>query len=131
MKYLAIDYGTKRIGLAVNHEWLAEPLEVVLRDKAGGRVPAVIHDLKIEAVLIGISEGQMAEDARRFAREVVNEAKKLGAEVKLIEVDETLSSVETHQKLAMSSMPRSRRQQPIDHYAAAAFLQDYLDLHRE
>lgn len=125
MNYLAIDYGTKRVGLARSHEWLAEPLEVVAREKAVERVIALVSQEYIDVLVLGISEGAMAQEARTFGREVMS---KLGDRVKLIEVDETLTSRETHSKLAKSSMSRNKRQQPIDHYAAAAFLQDFLDV---
>ena len=124
MKLLAIDYGTKRIGVALNHEWLAEPFAVFERSTALTEVVQLVQVESIEAVVIGIAEGKMAEDARRFAHEVCAHT---GA--KYIEVDETLTSRETHEKLAHGVMPKNKRQKPIDHYAAAAILQDYLDMH--
>ncbi|HAV15116.1 MAG TPA: Holliday junction resolvase RuvX [Candidatus Pacebacteria bacterium] len=125
MKLLAIDYGTKRVGVALNHEWLAEPFAVYERSTALDEVVKLVRSECIEAVVIGISEGKMAEDARRFTHEV---CAKTGA--KYIEVDETLTSRETHEKLASSAMSKQKRQKPIDHYAAAAILQDYLDTHQ-
>ena len=70
MKLLAIDYGTKRVGVALNHEWLAEPFAVYERSTALDEVVKVVRSEFIEAVVIGISEGKMAENARRFAKEV-------------------------------------------------------------
>ncbi|MBI5151645.1 MAG: Holliday junction resolvase RuvX [Candidatus Pacebacteria bacterium] len=127
MKYLAIDYGTKRVGVAVSRAWLAEPLAVFPRDRAIEKITSYIHEERPHAVLIGIADGPIAEEARLFAQEL---QKKIG-DIKIIEADETLSSVETHTKLATSGMSRSKRQGDIDHYAAAAFLQDYLDMHKE
>lgn len=124
-KFLAIDYGTKRVGLATSHEWLAVPFEVVEREKAVDRIVQIVAELGIEALVLGISEGDMAEESRKFAQEVLS---KLPNPLPITEVDETLTSVETHEKIAKSHMPRNKRQQPIDHYAAAALLQDHLDI---
>lgn len=127
MIFLAIDYGTKRVGVAVSHEWLAEPLEVLSTDSAVSDIADLVRSYKVDAIVLGISEGKIAEEAREFGKQLMAT---LDPAIKLIEVDETLTSVETHKKLATSSMPRNKRQQPIDHYAAAAILQDYLDVHQ-
>lgn len=126
MIFLAIDYGTKRIGVAVSHETLAEPLEIVGIERAVEDISDLVRSYNVDAIVLGISEGKIAEEAREFAKQLMEQ---LGDKIKLIEVDETLTSVETHAKLAQSGMPRGKRQQPIDHYAAAAILQDYLDVH--
>lgn len=126
-KYLAIDYGTKRIGVAISRMWLAEPLMIVPTDSAVRRLIAIINDERPDALVVGIADGPMAEAAKVFAKEVSKAANGLP----IIEVDETLSSVETHAKVAKSGMSRSRRQQDIDHYAAATFLQDFLDTQKE
>lgn len=126
-KYLAIDYGTKRIGVAISRMWLAEPLTILPTDSAVHRLVAIINDERPDALVIGIADGPMAEAAKVFAMEVSKATNGLP----IVEVDETLSSVETHAKVAKSGMSRSRRQQDIDHYAAATFLQDFLDTQKE
>jgi putative transcription antitermination factor YqgF len=127
MKYLAIDYGTKRIGVAVSRLWLAEPVGIFLRTEAVRKLKALIDEEKPDAILLGIPDGFIATEARAFAQELQKETGPLS----IIEADETLSSRSTHEKLAHSSMPMMRRRDPIDHYAAAAILQDYLDTHKE
>jgi len=124
-QYLAIDYGTERIGVALNREWLAEPAAIFPTKTAIPQIVSLVQKEKIEVILIGIADGKMAEEARKLAIEL----KKLLPKVKFEEVDETLSSVETHKKLLHSGMPMKRRREPIDHFAAAAILQEYLDVH--
>ena len=122
-KVLAIDFGTKRIGIAVNRATLAEPLEILPHDdQVFSRLKAIIDEERIELLVVGISERTMAEQTRDFAR-VLKEKFKLPIEF----VDETGSSVLIHEKLAHGPMKLSRRQQPIDHYAAAELLQEWLD----
>ena len=125
-KILAVDYGSKRIGLAVNHEWLAEPLKIIPNNEVLSRIFEIIQQEKIEIVLIGVADGVIADQAKIFGKNI---AEKAGKTVEVIEVDETLSSVEIHKKLTQGAMPKKQRQQPIDHFAAAAILQDYIDTH--
>lgn len=120
---LAIDYGTQRIGLAINRVGLAEPLKILTNDEfLFKKLTQILGEEKIELILIGMSENKMAQKTKEFTQE-------LGKKIKLpIEfVDETLSSKAVHQKIAHSHMKLKKRQQPIDHYAAAEFLQEWLD----
>jgi len=127
MKYLAIDYGTKRIGVAVNRLWLAEPIVVFDRSVALQKIAQLIGVEKPDALVLGIADGPMVAEGRTFVKELL---KHVGS-MRVIEADETLSSVETQKKMIQSGMKRSKRQGPIDHYAAAAILQEYMDTHKE
>ena len=123
---LAIDYGTKRIGLAVNKAGLAEPLAILINDESVfEKIKQILEQKEIDLILVGLSENKMAEKTKEFAQE-------LGKKTKLpIEfTDETLSSKNVHQKLAHSHMKLKKRQKPIDHYAAAEFLQEWLEINQ-
>lgn len=122
-KILAIDFGTKRIGLAVSRYSLAEPLEILDNDEnLFESLLQILDSEKIELILVGMSENEMAQKTKRFTQKL--------KKVTLLPIefaDETLSSKNTHQKLATSHMKLKKRQSPIDHYAAAEFLQEWLD----
>lgn len=122
-KILAIDYGTKRLGLAVNQFGLAEPL-MILKNNQNliKNLLKVLKEEKIELILLGLSENKMAQKTKTFAQKLKQEAS-----IPLEFVDETLSSHQVHQKLSNSHMKLKKRQGPIDHYAAAEFLQEWLD----
>lgn len=119
---LAIDYGTRRVGLALSRGSLAEPLEVVSSERALQRIQEICEHEHVQQILLGLSENTMAEKTQEFARQ-------LQAEVLLpiTFVDETLSSYAVHQKALESTMSRLDRSEPIDHLAAAEFLQEWLD----
>ncbi|MEP7166818.1 MAG: Holliday junction resolvase RuvX [Candidatus Woesebacteria bacterium] len=132
MNILCIDYGTRRIGIAIAMTPLAEPLEVIanpikiasqiVTPQALESVVRLIAKHEIEKVLVGISEEKMADQTREF----IERLEPL-VHIPIEEVDETLS---THEALqAMHSMKKSRREGPRDHIAAARMLQNYLDLH--
>jgi putative transcription antitermination factor YqgF len=119
---LAIDYGTKRVGLAISRGSLAEPLEIVSTPEAVSRIQEICEHEHVAQILLGLSENTMAEKTQEFARQL-----KLELLLPITFVDETLSSYTVHQKTLESGMSRSDRAQPIDHLAAAEFLQEWLD----
>ncbi len=123
-KVLAIDFGTSRIGLAVSRFDLAEPLKIVKNNEQTiGQIRNIVEQEKIELSLVGLSENKMAQRTKDFAKKLVAEIT-----IPLEFVDETLSSKNVHQKLADSPMKLKKKQGPIDHYAAAEFLQEWLDI---
>jgi len=125
---LGIDYGLARIGLAVARFGLAEPLLVLQNDHHDGLNPKVLAQLlaiiereKIDTIVVGVSEAIMAEKTLDFV-----EFLKSKTAVPIELVDETLSSYEVMLKL--KDLPKKNRRGPIDHYAAALILENYLDL---
>lgn len=123
-KTLAIDFGTKRIGLAISVATLADPLKIIPNNEQTiSELKKIIEEESIKQILLGLSEQEMAEKIKDFAKLLENEIN-----IPVIFYDETLSSKETHQKINLSHMKRSKKRQPIDHYAASHFLQEWLDM---
>ncbi len=132
MNILCIDYGTKRIGIALASTPLAEPLQVIsnaiktsaeiITPQALETIVRLLDQHEIQKILVGISEEKMADQTRHFI-DRLSEMTSIPIE----EIDETLS---THEAVdAMRSMKKSKREGPRDHIAAARMLQNYLDLH--
>jgi len=120
-KTLAIDFGTKRIGLAVSHARLAIPLEVVEYDQveeALSRIEDVAVEHQVELLLLGISEQEMAVQTRSFGELLIE---RLGLPLKY--ADETLSSKQVRAKLKERG---KRVNGPIDHLAASLFLEEWM-----
>ena len=125
MKYLGIDYGRKKIGLAVSDGVIAEPLRIlryedieVLREKLG----KIISEFGIQIIVIGISEGEMGKESKEFGR-VLEEKMK----TPVIYQDESLST-RTAQELSIGAgIKRKKRKEMEDAYSAAIILQSYLD----
>ncbi len=131
MNILCLDYGTRRIGVAVATTPLAEPLTVItnatknLQDvvtpQALEEVLQLIDKLSIEKVLVGISEGKTAEKTAVFISKLT-----ALTSIPIETIDETLS---THASIeTLSFQKKSKREGPRDHIAAAQMLQEYLDL---
>jgi putative Holliday junction resolvase len=132
MRFLGIDYGTRRIGLSFGDELgVATPLPALVDADPTRRWDALlllarqrgIHELVVGHPLnMDDSAGPKAKEAEAFAHRL---ATALGCPVHL--VDERLTSHE-----AESSLPPSRRRAVrasgiIDSRAATLILQDYLD----
>jgi putative holliday junction resolvase len=131
-RILAVDYGRKRIGLALSDELglTAQPLLTLARTNRRDdlrRLREICREHGVAHILVGHplhitgAPGEMAEEAARFAARL---KKALGIAVEL--VDERLTTWEAQQTMsqAKSSSPRKRR--PLDDVAAAVLLRDYL-----
>lgn len=120
MKYLGIDFGLKHVGLALADGPLSEPLgEKINNDSLCPYLNNLIATEKIDKVVIGLPEGRLAGEVKKFG------GKLKGAEV--VYQDETLTSREAKSKLIAAGASQKKRR--LDHQAAAALiLQEYLDI---
>jgi putative holliday junction resolvase len=133
MRILALDHGTKRIGLAISDELgvIAQPLEFVPAEpfvKFLERLKEVIRDKQVEQLLVGMprnmdgSYGPAALKAQEFVAA-------LGAAVTIsIKTwDERLTSAQANRFLIQANVRRDKRKEKVDQTAAAILLQSYLD----
>jgi len=124
LKYLAIDFGLRHLGLAVNFGTLAEPLgklDYQTQEEAFKKILKICQAEKIEKIVMGVSEGKMAEQTRAFGKQlraIVN--------LPLVFQDETLTSQEAQEKLLASGASQKKRENPHQ-VAAALILQTFLD----
>ncbi len=121
IKALAIDYGTKRIGLAISFASLAIPLEVIEYQKieeAITRIKQVCQENEVNQLVLGISEQQMAKQTKLFSEQLT---KTINLPIEFI--DETLSSHDVREKMKERG---KRISGPIDHFAASLFLEEWI-----
>jgi len=126
MKYLAIDLGLKRIGLAYSaHKDLVTPFPVIIRknrNQASGAVKKVIREWEIDTVIIGIPLGGSSEDEMRRRIEHFMSLVDFGGEV--LYQDEAGSSKEA-EALTKGEIKHIRDGR-IDSISAMIILQRYL-----
>ena len=131
MRYLAIDYGSKRIGLAVcdKTETITSPLGVIDTQKqAMKKITDIIEAETIEAVVIGLplnmddSEGFQAKAVYKFAEEL-----KQYIEIPIHFQDERLSTFAAEQKLLRTEYSRKQKKKRLDALAAAEILEAFLE----
>ncbi|MGB7978886.1 MAG: Holliday junction resolvase RuvX [Chlamydiales bacterium] len=127
----AIDFGTKRIGLALSdaNRKIALPVAVVEGGKqAIQNIRASLPLKEIDLVLIGLplemsgEKGSMAQKVEQFAK-TLEEA----LQIQILLVDERLSSRGAEVHMKEISLNRKSRNEKIDMVAATLLLQTYLD----
>ena len=139
MRALGIDYGDRRIGLAVSDGsgTLARPLRVVsprgsLRERAAA-VAAEVAEAAAEPdglglVVVGVPRALNGTPHDRTARTLAfAEALRAATRLPIALQDERLTSVEAEQRLAVRERDWRKRKAKLDAAAAAVILQDYLD----
>lgn len=126
MKYLGVDYGKKKIGLALSEGLFASPFKILsvssLRD-ALEQIVHIIRSEQINVLVIGIPE---SGEARKIVESFLKELHKQRFDVQIIEVDETLSSQQARDEMIELNIKRQKRAEE-DAYAASVILQNYLD----
>lgn len=133
MRILAIDHGTKRMGIAVSDELrtIAQPLEYIPAeplDKFFERLKQIIADKQVSLIVIGVPRnmdgtyGPAAVKVQEFIA-----ALKETVTVPIKSWDERLTSVQANRYLIEADVRRSKRKEKVDKTAAAILLQSYLD----
>lgn len=125
MVILCIDYGNRKIGVAVSRTALAEPIAVIDNSspqKALEKVKDIIDREAVSMIIVGLAEGEITEAQQAFGE---NLQKML--EIPVTFVDETLSTKDAQAKAIEAGLPQKKRREMEDAYAAATILQNYLD----
>jgi putative pre-16S rRNA nuclease len=133
MRILAIDHGTRRMGVAVSDalKTIALPLEFIPAEPSAGlfeRLRVLVREKEVESILVGMprnmdgSYGPAAEKVREF---VTRLEKEVAVRVRLW--DERLTSAQANRFLTEAKVRGRRRRDKVDQTAAAILLQSFLD----
>ena len=135
MRYLGIDYGLKRIGLAISDagESIVSPLCQLEFNRGGPEriileLERIIRENEVEAIVVGLplnmdgSEGRQAQLTRSFAAKIMQ-----AVPLPVHFADERLSSTAADEKLAEASLSRRKRKARRDMLAACEILHDFLN----
>jgi putative holliday junction resolvase len=133
MRILAIDYGTRRIGIALSDElkMIAQPLEYIPAEPVAGflkRLQELLEQSEVELILVGMPRnmdgtyGPAALKTQEFVESLKSE---VGVPIKTW--DERLTSAQANRLLIAGGVRRNKRKEKVDKMAAAILLQSYLD----
>jgi putative Holliday junction resolvase len=131
MRYLAIDYGTKRTGLAIcdSGETIASPLTVIQGQKELlKKIAEVVETENVEAVVLGLplnmtgSESAQTKLVFKFAEQL-----KDYLHIPVHFQDERLSSFSAEEKLTSAKFTRGKKRKRLDAVAAAEILEAFLE----
>ena len=132
MRIMAIDYGDKRIGLAVSdalgilcgEAWTMEEWNM---ERASLRISEEAKARRVETLVLGLpknmdgSEGPRAEKSRQFRELLLKDS---GLPVVLW--DERRSSIEAHAILHQNGKKEKKHRKTVDAVAASLILEGYL-----
>jgi len=135
VRILAIDYGSRRIGLALSDPTgtLARPLPFLPAKgdaKLAREIAALAAKEKVELILLGLprhmngSLGEAAQLVQAFAQVL----ERAVSPVPLKLVDERLTTVQAGRQLQEAGRNTREQRDKIDSAAASVLLQAYLDL---
>ena len=134
MRILGVDYGRRRIGLAVSDEaqFLARPLDPYIRTHSRKKdleaLARLAHEQEAGCMVVGLPLS-MDGTKREMALEVEEFVKDLQpiAGMDIVVSDERLTSVEAERVLLEGNVKRKDRKLLRDGLAATLILQGYLD----
>jgi len=133
MRILAIDHGSKRIGIAISDElqMIAQPMEYILAEPFAdflNRLKQILQEKEVELILVGMprnmngSYGPAALKVQDFVA-ALNRA----VTVPIKTWDERLTSAMANRFLIEGHVRRDKRKEKVDKMAAAILLQSFLD----
>ena len=134
MRYLAIDYGTRRTGLAIcdPNETIVSPLTVLQSEQTlSEKIGQIVKDESVEAIVLGLplnmdgSEGPQIQLVLKFADQLQAHLK-----IPVYLQDERLSSFGAEEKLAPANLTRGEKKKRLDAVAAAEILEAFLEQKR-
>ena len=136
MRILAVDPGSKRVGVAVSDPsgTIAQALTTVPAAPAetlAERLAGIAQEQEAGRIVVGLprrldgSEGPEAKSARSLAEEL-RRAARLPVEL----VDERLTTAQAERAMIDAGTRRARRRESIDQVAATLLLQSHLDRKR-
>ncbi|KKQ92074.1 MAG: hypothetical protein UT58_C0038G0004 [Microgenomates group bacterium GW2011_GWC1_39_7b] len=130
MKILGIDYGRAKVGLAIAEGDFAEPWKVIrvksfedAIEKVSSAFAEASADKQVDKVVVGISEGEMGEESKKFAETLHSSLFALPFEF----FDETLTSQDAQKLSREAGMSRKKARGMEDAFAASIMLQNYLE----
>ena len=133
-RLLAIDYGARRVGLALSDplKMIANPYQTILNKSDNNlilEIERIIDAEDVEQIIIGLPLG-MAGQITEQTKKVKEFADKLIARGIAIEYeDERWSSVAAKRSMKEQNIKSGYNKEMVDQTAAAIFLQQYLDRH--
>jgi putative Holliday junction resolvase len=133
MRILALDHGTRRIGVALSDElrMIAQPIEFIAAEPFAvflGRLKGILSEKDVSLILVGLprnmdgSYGPATLKVQEFVA-----ALRAAVTVPIETWDERLTSVQANRMLSQASVRGRKRKGKVDQMAAAILLQSYLD----
>lgn len=131
MNLIGIDYGQKRIGLAISRQGMAFPFRTIVKstkDKLFADLLGIVAQEKIEAIVLGLPLDMNGEETLT-TRQVRNFRDSLARRTPLPIhfVNEALTSFDAANRLREAGIPARRHAEMLDQMAAVCILESFLE----
>ena len=128
MSFLAIDLGSRRIGLAVSDSGVLATPHSVMRNEGDvvEKLANLGRQLEAETFVVGIPRRAKSDAGEAKYRHFAERLRQRTCK-QVVLWDESLSTVEAMEQLRAAGRNRREAQKDIDMHAAAVILQSYLD----
>ena len=133
-KVLSVDYGNKRVGLAVTDDLqlIATRLTCVHSKDVIQYISDYINENEVETIVVGkpINLKSQATNSSISVQNFMRHLRKKFKDIKILEIDERFTSKIASNVIARSGMSRKKRQNKglVDEVSAVILLQDYLKM---
>ena len=132
-RVLGLDYGERRIGLALSDPLriIAKPLTIIDRKKTKdhiSEISKIVAEKKITSIVVGLPitlKGHYSKQTEIVLNFI--DQLKSDLQISVVAIDERLSSVAAEKSLRAQSIKTGHEKGRVDETAAAIFLQEYLD----
>jgi len=132
-RILALDYGERRIGVAVSDPTccIAQGLSTITYEspkKAIQKICNLSEEYQVEKIVIGMPltmKGHKAFTAKKVEKFIHSLSQRI--QIPLIQWDERLTTVAAHRTITQLGKSPSRHKEKIDQISATILLQSYLD----
>ena len=132
-RILAIDYGDKKVGLALSDPMkiIAKPYKTIINESKESLlndINQIIQLKDINKIVVGLPKtlkntySEQTHKTKEFIDFITD-----SLDINIIVVDERLSSIEAKKSLIRQGIKTGHNKKDIDMTAAALFLQNYLD----
>jgi len=133
MVILCLDYGQRRIGVAVSDELelAAHGLDTIEADPEGSeieRVAELVRQREVERIVVGLPvnmDGSLGPQCHKV-RGFVKRLRRRLPQVPIDTIDERLTTAQAHRALSQEGVTMRRRAERVDRMAAQLILTRYL-----
>lgn len=123
MTILAIDYGKRRVGLALKTDIGVVELPAIVWEKSfelHDALSRVVHDYEVELIVVGVPpHGPLVAEITEFTQ-------RLATKIPVVRMDETLSSAQAEHELSTQGVQARKQKSLIDSVSARLILEEYL-----
>ncbi len=135
-RWLSLDVGQKRVGLAFNEASVVCPRETLYRKELQADLQFIleaIRDLNVHGIVVGLplnmdgSESTQVKKVRQFIDQLEKKLRQENLNLCIEWCDERLTSWEAEDRLTEYGLKGKKRKQNVDALAACLILEDFLE----